>query len=398
MLKKIVIFSVLFVLFSCEKADNHKKIAEVKRLSEQFRRQMSPDKRDLIFRIKVVNNQGKIILKGVTDLPELKEKLPFFLKQKGYEVIDSMRLLPEERFKKILGITRLSVANLRAEPKHSAELVTQTLLGMPLRIFEKQNGFYHVMTPEHYYAWVDEAGIEVMDSVRIRNWLKLPKIIVTGHCGKIYDSPGRNACVVTDFVLNDVFGFAGIQGDYAHVVYPDGRMGYIKNDLYLTLKDFKERYLHATREDIINQAEQYTGIPYLWGGTSTKGLDCSGFVKNVYAQFGYILPRDASQQVKYGLIIPVTPDFSGLQPGDLLFFGHKKDGVEKITHVALHLGDGRIIHASGEVKVESLNKNDADFNPLRYKTLLQVRRITGYIDRKFVNEYTVDCPMLKFVK
>ncbi len=399
--KKFLTFIILIAFFSC---NNHKKqtinqdkVKKVKSLIEQVRKQLSPDKRNLIFDIKVVQENNKIILKGVTDLDILKKRLFVFLKRKGYEVVDSLRLLPEKKFKKLLGITRLSVANLRAEPKHSSELVTQTLMGMPLLIYEEHNGFYHVKTPEAYYAWVDAAGIIIMDSTQVRNWFKLPKIIMTKHCGKVYDAPEQNAQPVSDFVLNDVFGLVEKQSDYTQVVYPDGRYGYVKNDSYITLDDFKERYRKTTNNDMINYARQYIGIPYLWGGTSTKGLDCSGFTKTLYAQFGYNLPRDASQQVKIGKEITITPDFSNLLPGDLLFFGSKKNGVEKVTHVALHIGNGRIIHATGEVKIESLNKKDADFNPDRYKTLLHARRINGYIGQVFVNYYTKDCPMLEFI-
>lgn len=398
MLRIIVIFIVITVFFSCNNFDNRKNISKVKALVDNFRKQVSPDARDLIFDTNVIYEQEKFVLKGVTDLPVIKEKLFKFLKTKGYDVVDSLNVLPEQKFKKYLGITRLSVVNLRAKPRHTSELVTQSLMGMPLLIFEEKNGFYHVKTPENYYAWVAAAGVILMDSVRLADWLKLPKIIITKHCGKVYDSSNQNACTLSDFVLNDVFGFVQIQDNYAQVAYPDGRTGYIKNDSYLTLRDYKEKYLHATNEDITDAAVHYSGIPYLWGGTSTKALDCSGFVKNVYAQFGYNLPRDASQQVKIGKKILITDDFSDLQAGDLLFFGVNKNAVEKITHVALHLSNGRMIHATGEVKIESLNKNDADFNSDRYKTFLQARRIIGYVERDFVSYYTPQCPMLKFVK
>ncbi len=398
MKKKLVFLMLLAGLFSCQNVGNQNDIAKVEKLVEQVRKQLSPDKRNLIFNVKVVKEQGKITLKGVTDLDVLKKRLFVFLKHKGYDVVDSLRLLPDTKYKKLMGITRQSVANLRSEPKHSAELVTQTLMGMPLLIYEEKNGFYHVKNPEAYYAWIDAAGMTMMDSTQVSNWLKLPKIIITKHYGKVYQTPDSYALPVSDFVLNDVFGLVEVQGDYAQVVFPDGRHGFIKNDAYLKLNDFVGNYRNTDGHTAIKYAKQYLGIPYLWGGTSTKGLDCSGFTKNVYTQLGYVLPRDASQQVNVGKEINITPDFSYLLPGDLLFFGRQKDGKEKVTHVALHLGNGRIIHESGEVKIESLNKNDADFNPDRFNTLLHARRITGHIGRVFVNYYTLDCPMFEYIQ
>lgn len=388
MVKKLVFLFALPVLLSCNNTDIQNDIKKVESLVNQIRVQLSPDKRDLIFRAKIISRKGKFVLKGVTDLAVLKQKLFVILKQEGYEVVDSLRLLPEEKFKMLFGVTRQPVANLRASPKHTSELVTQTLMGMPLQIYEEQNGFYHVKTPENYYAWIDAAGMTIMDSVQFNKWLSIPKIIVTKHCGKVFNTPYPNAQPVSDFVLNDVFGFVAIQGDYTEVVYPDGRRGFIHNDAYLGLDEFVDNCNHADTSVLIHEAKQFLGIPYLWGGTSSKGLDCSGFTKNVFARFGYNLPRDASQQVRFGLVLSITPEFTNLQPGDLLFFGHKKNGGEKITHVALHLGNGRIIHATGEVKIESLNKNDPDFNPARYKSLLQARRLIDNIDKDFVKYYT----------
>jgi len=74
-----------------------------------------------------------------------------------------------------------------------------------------------------------------------------------------------------------------------------------------------------TGESIVQTAKQLLGVPYLWGGTSTKGMDCSGFTKQVYFMHGIILARDASQQVRYGRLIDEVGDFSDARPGDLVF-------------------------------------------------------------------------------
>jgi len=137
-------------------------------------------------------------------------------------------------------------------------------------------------------------------------------------------------------------------------------------------------------ENIIATAANFMGRPYLWGGTSPKAMDCSGFTKMVYYINGVELARDASQQVKDGDVVELDPELKHLQKGDLLFFGSKAtpEKKERIWHVAIYLGNGKIIHASGAIKIESLLPSDANFAEKRLKTLIKARRIIGTTSAK----------------
>lgn len=101
-------------------------------------------------------------------------------------------------------------------------------------------------------------------------------------------------------------------------------------------------------------AYRYLGVPYVWGGNTARGIDCSGFVKKVFAACGYELPRLGSDQMAYG--VPVPPD--QLEPGDRLYFGRKRDG-SGVTHTGIYVGAGYFIHSSSSrrgVAVSSLSE------------------------------------------
>ena len=102
-----------------------------------------------------------------------------------------------------------------------------------------------------------------------------------------------------------------------------------------------------------DETKKFIGVPYLWGGTSSKGFDCSGFTKTVYLMNGIIIPRDASQQVNEGLLVDADRNWDKLQEGDLMFFGYYKNGKRRIDHVAIWIGNGKFIQASKNVRINS---------------------------------------------
>lgn len=135
--------------------------------------------------------------------------------------------------------------------------------------------------------------------------------------------------------------------------------------------------------DIIRTAHTLMGVPYLWAGTSSKGVDCSGFVRTVLFMHDIIIPRDASQQACVGETIDISPDFSNLQPGDLIFFGRKAtpERKERVVHVGMYIGNKRFIHSQGDVHISSFDPADELFDEFNLGRLLFATRIIPSINK-----------------
>lgn len=187
---------------------------------------------------------------------------------------------------------------------------------------------------------------------------------------------------VSDAILGNILALeAQTNGQYQAVSLPDGRKGWILRSA-ITAYDKWLDSRNPTASNILHTACHFNGYPYLWGGTTTKAVDCSGFTKTVYFLNGIILRRDASQQAKTGTEVEVTENFENLLPGDLLFFGRKATAEKKesITHVGIYMGDQRFIHSASRVKINSLNPNADDYYE-GSTNLVRVRRILGNQDR-----------------
>ena len=148
---------------------------------------------------------------------------------------------------------------------------------------------------------------------------------------------------------------------------PDGRSGYVKRS---ETQDFTEWAARELRPDGLERtARSMMGVPYLWGGTSVKGVDCAGMVKTAYFANGVILAPDASQQALTGE--KIAPEaWRDCRKGDVLFFGNAQTG--RVTHVAMYLGEGRFIHSAGRVKINSLDPSADDYLPM---SCLSISRI-----------------------
>ncbi len=351
--------------------------SSITQIIESFVQRFAPDKRTAIFQIDAFKQNNQLILTGRTNLFGAKSFLLDRLKIEKVAIVDEIKTLPEPELEdKVYGLVEVSVCNIRYSPKHAGELASQALMGTPVRILEKEdNGWLLVQTPDQYISWVDRGAVTMMNKEGIDRWKAVPKIIYTRSYGSAYSEPDEESATVSDLVAGCMMELVAEKGDFYQVLFADQRTGFILKNESNVYNEWLAK-MNVSEESLIKTSKRLMGVPYLWGGTSFKGVDCSGFTKMVYFLNGIVLPRDASQQVMIGETIDKTGNWNDLKLGDLLFFGDKReDGSERVIHVAMWLGNGEYIHASDKVRVNSMIVSASNYDDYNAKRYLRAKRI-----------------------
>ncbi len=283
---------------------------------------------------------------------------------------------PEREDENGLAFAALSVINMREDPNYAAELGTQALMGTPVKVHAHDNGYWvNIETPDGYKAWVNEMAIVPIDQARLDAWKASKRMVVTNYYTFFLDAPRPDANHVSDGVWGDIVEYVGATGKYTEVALPDGKHAFVPTADVTELRswvDSRKAVIPANapqsdvekaRQLILETAKTFVGVPYLWAGTSIKGVDCSGFAKTVYFLNGYMLLRNASQQFKTGEPVDVSEGLGKLQPADLVFFGTEATDEKpvRITHVAIYMGDGKIIPSAHVVRINSLIEGEPDY-------------------------------------
>ncbi|HBZ25536.1 MAG TPA: hypothetical protein DEO54_04750 [Rikenellaceae bacterium] len=387
MKKFTLLLLVALLAISCTSGKKSEKIQkEFDEIAQQVKQEFAPDRRVKTFEPSVEisgNDDRSLILKGSTTEAAAKEALLKALLEKNFQVLDSMAILPDPSLgDKTFGITAQSVINFRYGSGYSNESATQTLMGAPLRILEKRGGWIRAITPEGYIAWVTSGSIQPMNQSEFNDWTSAARLIITTHYTLFRESPSEESAVISDGVWGNIVRMDGTSGNYYKVILPNGKSAFLQKSHAQDFTKWTESR-NPTAQNILATAKQFLGFPYMWGGTSIKAVDCSGFTKSVFFFNGVILERDASQQALTGEDVDISNGFENLLPGDLLFFGSKatEQKKERITHVGIHIASGEFIHSATSVRINSLIPDSANYYEGSNR-LVRAKRLLTRVDQE----------------
>ncbi len=267
-------------------------------------------------------------------------------------------------------VVGLSSVYMRQLPDYESPLETQELMGTVVEITGEKSYWREIVSPQPYKAWTTEKGLVEMSEEQVKEYEKAAKVMFTDLHGHVYMEPSAKAETICDLVGGDLMRLVRKRGSWTEVMLPSGRKGWVRSSLLKSHKGFTsiatgegnaDSISDELMEKIITEAQKFVGVPYLWGGMSANGVDCSGLVRICYLMNGILLPRNASQQILCGDKVP--DGIEHLRRGDLVFFGTPatENRKQRVTHVGIYLGNNHIIHASQVVRINSLLPSDADY-------------------------------------
>lgn len=233
------------------------------------------------------------------------------------------------------GICFLSLVALRSKPAETAEMVNQLLFGELFELLEQQGNWLHIRTfHDNYTGWCYQKQLWLLSNETLEVLMESSYHFVSSQVARI-SSPGNPPLLIT--AGSKLYTLPS--GEY---VGPEGRK--------FTIQEGAASFsIPFNGSEMTELAIDWLKVPYLWGGRSPFGVDCSGFIQILFRLFGISMKRDARDQALQGQLVNLIAES---RAGDVAFFDNEEG---EITHTGLITGSGSLIHASGEVRIDPLD-------------------------------------------
>ena len=233
------------------------------------------------------------------------------------------------------GICNLSIVPCRAEPSDKSEMVNQLLFGEHFQVLEIKGNWAHIRCAyDNYEGWIDKKQCMTVSE---ETFNELQEIPVPVSLDLVQVITNKETNTVMPIVMGSSLPLFDV--DACNL---EGHEFFFDGHCFMPSKIIQ-------KEKVAEHAYSYLNAPYLWGGRSPLGIDCSGFTQVVHKLCGIKIPRDASQQAQLGQTLSFVEE---AEEGDLAFFDNEEG---RITHVGIYLPNNQIIHASGKVRIDHLD-------------------------------------------
>ncbi len=360
-IQKIGFASLVMILMlnACAHSPAHKDLDDVQKIISKANAGFYLDQRIWFQDIQAEMHGQDIVLTGEAFFEIPVRSIAKRLRKAGYEqnVIDSVHYLPETFDNNLAyGIITQPYVMGRYKPVDVKQEGTEMLYGEPVRLIRELEQYLQVQSQVGYLGYIPKDAVR---RVTLSEWNQY-------QAGK-QASFSKSVRLENGFVINMGTRLPYLGGD--SLLLADGSIIDLDSEHYKVV----DPAANPLRQNIIAAAEEFLGLPYVWGGRSADGVDCSGFVMQAYGLNSIYLPRDTDEMANIGKIIGLPGWTDAMLPGDLLFFTGSR---RLVTHTAIYLGDGKVIHSLGKgVQIESMNPDDPDYAERMTKRFIFAKRI-----------------------
>jgi gamma-D-glutamyl-L-lysine dipeptidyl-peptidase len=330
---------------------------------DAFRREYLPDVRHGVFDVRLEQRRQRLVLTGHVTSPDAAAQLLRRLREAGAHVSDAVLRLPDPGLgAERCALVRAAVAPLYAEPRLPAPQISQLVLGMRVELLSRDEDWIRIRGEDGYIGWVHAGYVQPGSDEWAFGWERgVGGEPVVSLGADLADDDGRTTARLP-------WGARILRHSGAYIL-PDGRRGTIGNGEVIDADRLSDWFPHRG-DSIARTARRWLGAPYLWGGVTPHGVDCSGFTQAVMWMHGIALPRDSDLQAAAVVGDEFDPVPDALRAGDLLYFA---DEGARVSHVAIALGGSLIIHSA-------LGNGGVAINDLTGDLPLE-RRLRGMVTR-----------------